>query len=97
MTIYMDCVCFRCGAEFSRKDNLARHLRRKNPCMSIYTPALEMETTESSGQYGALETCIDKLAENIEVLSQRIHEMSFRDKDGEDEDQGGGEEESSGD
>ena len=97
MTIHMDCVYSRCGAEFSRKDNLARHLRRKNLCMPIYTTALEMETTEISGQYGALETCIEKLAENIEVLSQRIHEMSFGNKDEEDEDQCGGEEESLGD
>ena len=61
--------------------------------MPISTPALEMESVDGSGLHDTLETCIDKLAESIEVLSQRIHEMSFGDEDEEDEDQNGDEEE----
>ena len=76
--IDMDCACYRCGVEFSRKDNLARHLCRKNPCIPIYTPALAMETMESirpldtSGMGSPLETRIANLAKCIEGLSMKI-------------------------
>ena len=74
----MDYACPHCGIDFSRKDNLARHLRRKNPCIPIYTPALVMETMEStkpldtSCMGNTLEARIGNLAKCIEDLSMKI-------------------------
>ena len=68
----MDCTCYRCGAEFSRKDNLTRHLRRKIPCMR----ATPMEPLASN----TLETRIDNLARCIETLSMKIDVLVEREK-----------------
>ena len=73
----MDCTCFRCGAEFSRKENLARHLRRKIPCMPT-TPMDSLGTAAPSHASDTLETRVDNLARCIETLSMKIDLLVHR-------------------
>ena len=75
----MDCTCYRCGAEFSRKDNLARHLRRKIPCMPT-TPMESLATAAPLHAIDTLETRVDNLARCIETLSMKIDLLVDRGK-----------------
>ena len=77
----MDCVCKHCGAQFSRSDSLARHLRKKIPCKPLQTRKTYTPEPVANTQRKLESTRLGRLEELVEELSNRIDRLDSH-KDG---------------